>query len=190
MFRCGDEISDPATGTRFVFRRTAAETEGTAIVLEIFLPPGGLPSAEHVHPHQEQRLQVLSGPLAASVGGRRRIAGPGARFTVPAGSRCRFWNPGDEAVHLVVEISPALALESFVKGACLLTARARSCGRVRPGLLERAVLAALHFDTVRPASPPAPVQRLWLAVAAPLGRALGHRPLPSPTGPGATGSPL
>jgi len=185
VFRSGDVIEDPATGTRVVFRRTAAETGGGAVVVEAFLEPNGLVPRERVHPHQEQRLEVLAGSLGASIGGSRSVAGAGARLTVPPGVRCRFWNAGDDVVHVVLEVAPALRFESLVECACALGV-ATAAG-LRPGPLRRAVVAAAHFDTARPAFPPSPLQRLWLAVAAPLGRALVRRDTPSPTPPDASG---
>ncbi len=188
VFRSGDVIEDPATGTRLVFRRTAAETGGGAVVVEAFLEPNGLVPGERLHPHQGQRLEVLAGSLGASIGGSRSVAGAGTRLTVPPGTRCRFWNAGDDVVHVVAEITPALRFESLVEALCALGAETEA-GR-RPGALQRAVVAAAHFDTARPAFPPAFAQRLWLAFAAPLGRALGRRTIPSPTPPDTSGSPL
>jgi hypothetical protein len=44
-----------------------------------------------------------------------------------------------------------------------------------PNPLRLAVIAKAHFDTVRLPFPPVAIQRAGLALAAPLGRALGYR---------------
>jgi hypothetical protein len=44
-----------------------------------------------------------------------------------------------------------------------------------PSPLRLAVIAKAHFDTVRLPFPPAALQRAALALAAPLGQALGYR---------------
>ena len=44
-----------------------------------------------------------------------------------------------------------------------------------PNPLRLAVIARAHFDTVRLPFPPTSLQRLGLALAAPLGRLLGYR---------------
>jgi quercetin dioxygenase-like cupin family protein len=185
VFRSGDVIANPLTGVRLVFRRTAAETGGAAVVFEAFLAPNGHVPPERVHPHQELQLEVLAGSVGTSVGGRRAVAGPGTRVVVPAGTPGRVWNAGDDVAHLVAEVAPALGFEPLVEATVALAAAAHAKGRFRPGLLERAAVAAAHFETARPAFPPAPLQRLGLAVAALLGRALGRGAAPSPTLPGA-----
>jgi hypothetical protein len=43
-----------------------------------------------------------------------------------------------------------------------------------PNPLRLAVIAKAHFDTVRLPFPPAALQRIALAIGAPLGRALGY----------------
>jgi quercetin dioxygenase-like cupin family protein len=188
VLRSGDLIADPTGGIRLVFRRTAAETGGAAVVFEAFLEPNGVVPGERVHPRQEQRVDVLAGSLGTRIGGRRTVAGAGARLTVPAGTPHCFWNAGDEIVHAVVEVTPALAFESLVESLFALRAEARAAGRARPALLRRAAVAHAHFATAHAASPPAPVQRLWLALAATLARALGRPVVPSSTSPDGSGS--
>ena len=46
-----------------------------------------------------------------------------------------------------------------------------------PNPLRLAVVAREHFDDVRLPFPPAWMQRMGLAAGAPLGRALGYRPV-------------
>ncbi len=163
-FRGGDRLEDARTGTVVVFRKTAAETGGRAVVVELLLPPNGLAAAEHLHPRQVERVEVIAGSVGVRVGRRRAVVGSGARITVPPGTPHRFWNAGDETAQLVAELAPALGIESYLAASAALAARPSA------GLLARAVVAADHFDTVRAPFPPAPLQRLALALAAPLGR--------------------
>jgi len=55
-----------------------------------------------------------------------------------------------------------------------------------PNPLRLAVIAQAHFDTVRLPFPPAPIQRLGLALGAPLGRLLGYGPVYVPAQPAPT----
>ena len=90
-----------------VVRSSAADTDGESVVLEIRLPalaPGAPP---HVHPEQEERLQVLQGTLLLRVDGHDRVIGPGERWTVPAGVAHAYSNPTTEPVHFVLETTPA-----------------------------------------------------------------------------------
>ena len=159
---------------RLVWRRTSAETGGHAVVAEAILEPNGYVPTLHVHPRQQQRVEVLDGSVGAQIRRARSVVGAGTRLTVPAGVPHRFWNAGAEPAQLVVELTPALRFESLVETLFALAAAGRTDARGRPPALQAAVVAAAHMDTVRSAFPPAPLQRLGLAVAAPLGRALGH----------------
>lgn len=187
VIRAGESISDPLAGVRVVFRRTAAETGGGAVVFEAFLEPNGLVPRARVHPRQRQRLEVLSGSLGVSIGGRHSVASAGSRLEIAPGTPHRIWNAADEVAHVVVEIAPALRYESLVEGLFALAAEAQAAGRATPSLLRRAAILHAHFETAHLAFPPSPVQRLLLAAAARVARLLGHRPVPS-TEPRATGS--
>src|SRR5437660_1669176 len=164
MIHAGDTIYSPVTGERLVFRQTSRETNGEAVVIETFVQPNGFVAAAHVHPSQEERFEVLRGSVGFRVGRRKLVAGPGKRLTVPAGTPHKFWNAGDEEAHFVCEIRPALQIESLI-------------GKGMPNPLQLAVIANAHFDTVQLPFPPALVQKLGLALGAPLGRLLGYQPV-------------
>lgn len=159
-----------ATGERIIFRETAADTGGESVVLEVLLPPHSAGLGMHVHPGQEERLQVLGGQLAMRVDGRTSVVDPGGRVTVRAGAPHAYWNESEEPVQLVVEIRPALGLESFLVQHC------RIAGSGTRRLLQLAVVAHAHFDTVRLHRPHRLIQRAALSVAAPVGRAFGLAP--------------
>ena len=55
-----------------------------------------------------------------------------------------------------------------------------------PNLLRLAVIANAHFDTVRLPFPPALVQRIGLALGAPVGRLLGYQAVYTPAQPAPT----
>jgi len=142
-----------------------------------------------VHPAQEERIQVIRGSLNLQVGRRETVLEAGQRTTVAAGSPHTYWNAGDEQVFLVAEIKPALQLESFLEarsylGASVNGARRGSIAR----LLQRAVVAEAHLDTVRAAHPHPFLQRLVLGMAAPIGHALGFEPYHSGSGERAVGT--
>jgi quercetin dioxygenase-like cupin family protein len=182
MIRAGDSIENPVTGERIVFRQTARETGGEAVVIETYVRPNGFVAAAHLHPSQEERFQVLRGSVGFKVGGRKLVAGPGRRLTVPAGTPHRFWNAGDETAHFVCEIRPALQFESLIESMFALAADGRTNRKGMPNPLRLAVIARAHFDTVRLPFPPAFVQRFGLELAAPLGKALGYGPVYVPAG--------
>lgn len=82
-------------------------TEDESVVVEVRLGghAQGLPL--HVHPQQEERLQVLAGSLLLRIGGNALLVGPGERVTVPAGVPHAYSNPAAAVAHFVVETMPA-----------------------------------------------------------------------------------
>jgi len=176
MIQTGDSLEHPTTRLRLVFRKTAQETAGEAVVFEAFLPPNGRRALAHVHPAQEERVQVLRGSIGARIGSDTTVAGPGDELKVPAGTAHRLWNAGDGTAHLVCELRPALRLESLVEALFALAAGGRANRRNVRYLLGVATIAAAHSDTVRLPFPPATVQRIALGLCGAAGKAIGYRP--------------
>jgi quercetin dioxygenase-like cupin family protein len=176
MIRTGTVIENPVTGERIVFRKTSRDTGGEAVVIETFVQPHGFVAAAHVHPSQEERFEVLRGTVGFQIGREKLVAGAGRRVTVPAGTRHKFWNAGDDEAHFVCEIRPALEFESLLETMFALAVDGRTNRKGMPNLLRLAVIANAHFDTVRLPFPPAVVQRIGLALGAPVGRIVGYEP--------------
>jgi mannose-6-phosphate isomerase-like protein (cupin superfamily) len=183
MIPAGDTIHNPVTGERIVFRQTSQETNGEAVVIETFVQPNGFVAAAHVHPGQEERFEILRGSVGFKVGGKKLVAGPGQRLTVPAGTPHKFWNAGDEEAHFVCEVRPALQFEALLETMFALAADGKTNRKGMPNPLRLAVIANAHFDTVRLPFPPALVQRIGLALGAPVGRLLGYEASYVPAAP-------
>jgi quercetin dioxygenase-like cupin family protein len=181
VIRAGDTIENPVTGEQLVFRQTSAETNGEAVVLECFVRPTGFVAATHVHPSQEERFEVLEGQVGFKIDGEEIIARAGDRITVPAGASHRFWNAGEEGAHFVCVVRPALQFEQLVETMYALAADGRTNRKGMPNPLRLAVIAEHHFQDVRLPFPPAWMQRIGLALGAPLGRLMGYGPTYVPT---------
>jgi mannose-6-phosphate isomerase-like protein (cupin superfamily) len=174
IIRTGQTIENPVTGERVVFRTTAADTKGELVVIDVYVQPHGFVAATHLHPGQEERFRVLSGALEMKVGRETVVARPGDVLVVPSGAPHRFRNAGDETVHFVCEVRPALQFESLLETMFALAADGKTNRKGMPNPLRLAVIAQAHLDTVRLPFPPVWVQRLGLALGAPLGRLLGY----------------
>lgn len=186
MIRAGDVLENPVTGERLVFRKTSRETGGEAVVVEAFVKPNGFVAAAHVHPHQEERFQVLTGSVGFRVGREKLVAGPGQRLTVPAGTPHKFWNAGEEEAHFVCEVRPALQFEQLIETMYGLAGDGKTNRKGMPNPLRLAVIARHHFDDVRLPFPPAWMQRMGLALGAPLGRLIGYDATYLPAAVGST----
>ena len=180
MIYAGQTIENPVTGERIVFRKTSRETNGEAVVIETFVQPNGFVAAAHVHPSQEERFEILRGSVGFRLGRKKLVAGPGQRVTVPAGTPHRFWNAGDDVAQFVCEVRPALQFESLLETMFALAAEGKTNRKGMPNMLRLAVIANAHFDTVRLPFPPALLQRVGLALGAPVGRIAGYQPTYTP----------
>ena len=175
MIRAGDVIENPITGERIAFRKTSRETNGEAVVIEAWVKPNGFVAAAHVHPSQDERFEILSGQVGFKLDKTEMTVGAGARVTVPAGMSHKFWNAGDDEAHFVCEVRPALQFEQLLETMFALANDGKTNKKGMPNPLRLAVIARHHFDDVRLPFPPAWMQRVGLAMGAPLGRVLGYR---------------
>ena len=172
----GDTLVNPVTGETITFLRTSAQTGGELVEIEVTVQPGGGVAAAHVHPFQSERFEVLEGTLEFRRGRRKLTATAGEVVTVEAGTVHSFRNVGDTPASFVCEVRPALGFERFITTMFALAADGKTNYKGMPSPLRLAVIANAHFDTVRLPFPPAALQRLALALAAPVGRALGYQP--------------
>jgi quercetin dioxygenase-like cupin family protein len=174
MIRAGDAIENPVTGERIVFHKTSRETNGEAVVIEAFVKPTGFVAAAHVHPHQDERFEVLRGTVGFRSGKQKLELGPGGRLTIAAGTPHAFWNAGEDEAHFVCEVRPALQFEQLLETMFALANDGKTNKKGLPNPLRLAVIARAHFDDVRLPFPPVWMQRAGLALGAPVGRLFGY----------------
>jgi quercetin dioxygenase-like cupin family protein len=175
MIRAGDTIINPVTGERIVFRKTAAETNGEAVVIDCFVAPSGFVAKAHVHPSQTEIFEVLRGTVTFKIDGQELPAGPGTRVRVPPGTKHQFWNAGDEEAYFRCEVRPALTFEPLLETMFSLAQAGKTNRKGMPNPLRLAVIAQAHLGTVHLPYPPVWIQRFGLALGAPLGRLFGYR---------------
>ena len=73
-------------GIRVEFLRNGEETGGELLEMEVSGRPHGFLSQRHVHPHQTERLEVLSGAMKVSMNGREHLLEAGQSVEVPPGT--------------------------------------------------------------------------------------------------------
>lgn len=126
MARAGDELVNPITGERIVFRRTAAETGGRLLEMEALWTRPGWRAAEHVHPEMQERWEVIAGAASFRIDGVEWTAGPGEKIVAEPAVPHLAWNLGGEPVRLRIQMRPALAWETFVERLFALAADAHA----------------------------------------------------------------
>ena len=175
MARSGDVLHHPVTGERLVWRRVAGDTNGALLEGDMFSPPGGFIAAEHIHPRQEERFEVLAGTLTLRVDGREQTVSAGGIASILAGQRHVWWNAGPDEVHIRAKITPALRTEVFFETLFGLAADGKTNRKGLPNPLQLAVLMRDYQDELRLAGLPFGIQRAVFGPLAILGRLLGYR---------------
>jgi quercetin dioxygenase-like cupin family protein len=176
MIRAGDTIGNPITGEKVTFLKTSAETGGEMVLIETTVAPDGFVAAEHLHPYQSERFEVLEGEVEFRLDGEIIIARAGDVVMVEPGAAHRFRNRGGVEIRFLTEVRPALSFEAFLETMFGLAADGKANARGMPNPFYLAVIMNEHFNLVRLPFPPAWVQRTGLALGAPLGRLLGYEP--------------
>lgn len=174
MAYAGKEIESPST--RLVFEKTAADTDGELLRFEQFVKGGNPEVPEHIHPKQEERFVVHSGRMGVRAAGSEKVLGPGEEILVPPGTPHTFWNAGDEELHHVVELRPALEHETFFETIFGLQRDGKfpAEGEKRPPNLLQGALIVTGYENFL-ARPPIPVQKILFTPLALLGRLFGYR---------------
>jgi quercetin dioxygenase-like cupin family protein len=184
MIRTGDVLTNPVTGERLHFQKTSADTGGEYVLVEVTVEPDGAVAAAHVHPYQSETFELLEGAVWFRRGREEILAGAGDTVHVEPGTAHKFWNAGERPARFRTEIRPALEFESLIETMFGLAADGRTNRKGMPNPLRLAVIANAHFDVVRLPFPPAWMQRVGLALGAPLGRLLGYGATYEPAQPG------
>jgi quercetin dioxygenase-like cupin family protein len=180
MINPGDTLYNPVTGESMSFITTSRQTGGEYVEIELSADPDAFVAAAHVHPAQTETFKVLEGTLAAKVDDTVHTAVVGDVLIVEAGQAHKWWNGGDSRLVFRCEIRPALQFESLIETMFSLAADGKTNKKGMPNPFRLAVVARAHLDTVVLPFPPVWVQKVGLAVGAPLGKLLGYAPTYTP----------
>jgi len=168
-----DAIEEPVTGQRIVFRRRTSER----VAGDLFVRPGGYVPV-HIHAHQLERFEGVSGTLRFRLGRKQVTLGPGDTVAVPAGTPHGFRNVGRETAHFLIELTPPLRGEEGLRTLFGLQRDARlrvtGLGVPRP-VLQVAVLFDEYLDEIHLPLVPFPVQRVVFRALARLGTWRGYQ---------------
>jgi hypothetical protein len=114
MAASGDVLELPSLGVRVVFRRTTAESDGAELVFDLYGRPFGFLAVPHVHPEQDERIEVLAGGLRLGAGPRTRVLERGEAVRTPAGTPHRHVADRDQAATIRITLTPAGSTEAWL----------------------------------------------------------------------------
>jgi quercetin dioxygenase-like cupin family protein len=174
MAHSGEDLIDLVRGQRIIFRRTAKETAGALVEVEVFYQPTSLAPPAHSHPRQMERFEVRSGSITVRIDGLIHVYHEGETFCIPAGVVHEMWNGSGTEAHLLWQTQPALHSEDFFEIMWGLAQAGKTNRAGIPGLLQLAVILQHYRQEFRPARPTLPVQNIVFFLLAPLGRLCGY----------------
>lgn len=184
MAKPGQVLTDPHSGTQLIVGRTARDSGGRALEVEVLYQPGHGREANQPHFHQtfEERYEVLAGVATYQLNGINHTAKAGERFSIPPGTvHLNPWNAGQQVLHLrqSVELDrpdrrTLEALEDYFETIFGLAREGKLTAGGQPGFWQAMVL----FRSLQPGSYaagiPAALQQVLFAALAGVGRMLGY----------------
>jgi quercetin dioxygenase-like cupin family protein len=177
MAEVGEEMVNPVSRERFVWRHTARSTGGAFCEFDLHLGEGAVVAAAHVHPAQQERFEVGSGLIRLRTEGREELVSPGHVRTIEPGTTHSWGNVASGETLVTVRLTPALRSEAFFASFCRVANEGHANAKGMPrNPLRLAVLANEYRDVVRlpGAAGSAPALAILGALAR-LGRAFGIR---------------
>jgi quercetin dioxygenase-like cupin family protein len=180
MSRFGDFYENRITGERVVVLRGDEDAApGESGFGHLMVAPRGAVNAEHLHPRISERFIVISGRLAARIGGVERTLGAGEEATAQPGVAHDWWNAGEDFASVLVELQGPYeqrrrfdAMFATIFG---LANAGRTNARGLPSPLQLALLAREFRDVIVFTRPPRAIQAPLFAALGAVGRARGLR---------------
>ncbi len=167
-----EEIDDPNSGQRVVFRRNDPE----ALEVDLYVKRGAF-VREHIHPSQEETFAVVAGTFVLDVGGERRTVGAGFSEVIPRRMKHGF-DPAAGEAQLLVTIKPALNLAGYFRDYLTLSRDGRlripTKGLPKPILLFAMLMHRYRREIAAPGFPIWLQRPLWRMLAG-VGRLRGQR---------------
>ena len=168
-------LEHPVTGERLVFRRRGRDTLGELLEVTLFSAPTGFVPSPHLHPLQEERLEISGAPMWVQIGDDKREYQPGEVAVVPAGLEHVVWNATDQEVTALMQFRPALDTETMFETFFGLAADGKVGKNGLPNPLHMLLLAHEYRREMQAPPPAKWVIGPLAMLAAPLARALGYR---------------
>jgi quercetin dioxygenase-like cupin family protein len=157
-------------GSEFKVVKSATDTGGEALELEMFFPPTTEDVPRHIHPGQAETYEVIEGTFRVLIGSEWHELAPGQSATVPPGTVHTFRIAGDQPARVRNLHAPALDFEDYFATESRLMREGRIKSYSSPvALLYYAALLRQYRHCMVMANP---ALRAVVAALAPIGRLL------------------
>ena len=132
MWKAGEQHVNPATGERIVVYAGSQDTQNQVSIIDLSLAPSGAVTAEHLHPEIEEAFTVLGGRVGIRIAGEEQIAAIGERVVALPGTPHYWWNAGDEAARILIEVRPPSRFEAMIDAVFAMARDGQPDGRGVP----------------------------------------------------------
>ena len=140
LAHAGQVIENLASGERFTFLKTAADTNGELLQFELVLRPGGRIPIVHRHAAQEGRFSITSGTVRARVRGGWREVMAGESIVIEPSTPHVLRNESSEEARVIGELRPAMHTEEIFEAMCAFAQAGKVSKAGLPNPLRMAVL--------------------------------------------------
>ena len=112
------QVSDrPATTQdRVIVLKSAEETAGELFRCEYIARAVSPAPRDHIHTHQEERLEVVEGTVRCRVAGKEHVLERGRVIVIPAGTPHAVWNDDRGGSRSISEYRPAMNAQAMFRG--------------------------------------------------------------------------
>ncbi len=113
------QVSDrPATTTqdRVIVLKSAEESAGELFRCEYIARDVTAPPRDHIHTHQEERLEVVEGTVRCRVSGKEYLLERGSVIVIPPGTPHAVWNDDHRGSRSISEYRPAMNAQAMFRG--------------------------------------------------------------------------
>src|SRR5687767_7284260 len=108
-------LMNPVTKERMTLLKTAAQTRGECVLIEVRAATGGVVSGGHACPHQTKTFGVSRGKLGAEIGRVAVEAGAEGVGVIEPRVSPKWWNAGEDELVFRAEVRPALRFEQRIE---------------------------------------------------------------------------
>ncbi len=170
VYPAGTVAHNPITGEYvLVLEHTAERSVGEMVAV-----PGGAVAGPHHHPEQSERFEVIEGVMGYKRGDQEGTLTAGESMTVQPGVVHDWWNAGEDNLRARITVSPPGKFAAMIGAVWGLAALGRSDAKGMPRIVDAALLAEAFGDEIVFERPPQPIQRLLVALVAPIARRRGR----------------
>ena len=159
------------TGERLTFLRSIVRDGVEYVETEAEVQPNAGPPM-HVHFKQDEAMTVVSGKIGyQELKGEKKYAGPGETVLFKYGVPHKFWNAGNEPLHLIGYVSPANNIVYFLSQVY----KSMNENGGRPGIYDSAYLLSRYKTEFKMLEIPTFVQKVMFPVVLFFGNLRGKK---------------